>query len=87
MQDFELIMINSVRKTDRVVMVGEDYERYGLTGEIAAIVAHQAFDNLDAPVKQVAIEMVPTPFGSPLEDRVLPSDQKIQTTVKETVIG
>jgi pyruvate dehydrogenase E1 component beta subunit len=78
----EETVIDSVRKTGRVVVVDEDYERYGLTGEIAAIVSDQAFDDLDAPVKRVATEMVPIPFGSPLEDHVLPSAQKIQTAVQ-----
>lgn len=79
----EETVVESARKTGRVVVVDEDYERYGLTGEIASIVADRAFDALTAPVKRVGTDMVPIPFSPPLEDRVLPSTQDIRTAVEE----
>ena len=80
-------VVDSARKTGRVVVVDEDYERYGMTGEIAGVVAGQAFDALEAPVKRVGTEMVPIPFSPPLEDHVLPSTQNIRTAVEEVTTG
>lgn len=83
----EETVVESARKTGRVVVVDEDYERYGLTGEVAAVVADRAFDVLDGPVKRVATEMAPIPFSPPLEDRIYPSVQDIQQAVTATING
>lgn len=83
----EETVVESARKTGRVIVVGEDYERYGLTGEIASVVADRAFDALTAPVKRVGTDMVLIPFSPPLEDCVLPSAQDIRTAVKEISSG
>ena len=79
----EETVISSARKTGRVVVIDEDYERYGLTGEIAAGVADEAFDALEAPIKRVGTEMVPIPFSPPLEDRALPSTRDIRNAIEE----
>lgn len=76
-------VVDSAEKTGRVIVVDEDYKRFGLTGEISAIVADKAFDSLKAPVKRVATEMVPIPFSPPLEDKVLPSEKEIIASVKD----
>ncbi len=83
----EETVVESARKTGRVVVVDEDYERYGVTGEIAAVVADRAFDALDGPVTRAATEMVPIPFSPPLEDRVLPGRQDIRRAVLDAVEG
>ncbi|MFZ3128830.1 MAG: transketolase C-terminal domain-containing protein, partial [Rhodoferax sp.] len=66
-------VLKSVAKTGRLLVADEDYLGFGLTGEIAAIVA----ENLDtvqlkAPVKRLAVPNVPIPFSRPLEQFVIP---------------
>ena len=65
-------VIESVTKTHRLLIVDEDYRSFGLSGEIAAIVAEEALDYLDAPVKRLAVPDVPIPYSRPLEDFVVP---------------
>jgi 2-oxoisovalerate dehydrogenase E1 component beta subunit len=67
----------SVRKTARALVVYEAHLTGGFGGEVAAIIAQEAFDALDAPVTRVASLDVPVPFSPPLEDAVLPSAEKI----------
>src|SRR5690606_31465384 len=74
--DFETI-INSVRKTDRVLVVHEDHEFGGFGGEIAARIADEAFADLDAPVRRVGGLFTPVPFADPLERAALPQDEDI----------
>jgi len=78
-------IINSVKKTGRLLIVDEDYKSYGMTGEIAAIVAEKAWEYLDAPIRRLAVPDVPIPFSRPLEDYVIPSTEKIYKTVKEMI--
>ena len=65
-------VIESVTKTHRLLIVDEDYRSFGFSGEIAAIVAEEALDYLDAPVKRLAVPDVPIPYSRPLEDFVVP---------------
>lgn len=67
----------SVRKTSRALVVYEAHLTSGFGAEVAAIIAQEAFDALDAPVTRVASLDVPIPFAGPLEDAVLPSAAKI----------
>jgi len=67
----------SVRRTSRAMVVYEAHLTGGFGGEVAAIIAQEAFDALDAPVMRVASLDVPVPFAGPLEDAVLPNAQKI----------
>jgi 2-oxoisovalerate dehydrogenase E1 component beta subunit len=69
--------LDSVRKTSRALVVYEAHLTGGFGGEVAAIIAQEAFDDLDAPVVRVASMDVPIPFSPPLEDAVLPSADKI----------
>ena len=69
--------LTSVRKTSRALVVHEAHLTSGFGGEVAAIIAEEAFDVLDAPVTRVASLDVPVPFSGALEDAVLPSAQKI----------
>lgn len=68
--DMETI-VDSVKKTGRLVIVHEAVERGGFGGEIAAQVGQKAFDYLDAPIQRVAAPSVPVPFSPVLEDRVM----------------
>jgi len=78
-------IISSVKKTSRVIIVDEDYERCGFASEIAAIVSDEAFDCLDAPVKRIATPNVPIPFSPVLEKYVIPSEEKIIEAAKEII--
>jgi pyruvate/2-oxoglutarate/acetoin dehydrogenase E1 component len=74
-------VVNSVKKTRRLLVVDEDHKSYGLTGEIAATVAEVAVQNLDN-YKRVATTDVSIPFSRVLEKRVLPSEEKIEETAR-----
>ncbi|HUE90170.1 MAG TPA: alpha-ketoacid dehydrogenase subunit beta [Vicinamibacterales bacterium] len=67
----------SVRRTSRALVVYEAHLTSGFGAEVAAIIAQEAFDVLDAPVTRVASLDVPVPFSPSLEDAVLPNAQKI----------
>jgi pyruvate/2-oxoglutarate/acetoin dehydrogenase E1 component len=61
-------LINSAKKTSRAIVVDEGYERYGVTAEMASVIADGAFYYLDAPVKRMGAMDVPIPFSPALED-------------------
>jgi pyruvate/2-oxoglutarate/acetoin dehydrogenase E1 component len=71
----EKTLIESAKKTSRVIVLDEGYERYGVTAELASVVATGAFYDLDAPVKRMGAMHVPIPFSPPLEDATVPSEQ------------
>ena len=76
-------ILQSVRKTNRLIIVDEDTPRCSIATDIAAIVADEAFDFLDAPIKRVTAPHTPVPYSKPLEDQYLPSSEKIVGTAKE----
>jgi pyruvate/2-oxoglutarate/acetoin dehydrogenase E1 component len=78
-------IISSVKKTGRLVVVSEDCKTAGVTAEIAATVAEEAIDYLDAPIKRVAEPDTPIPFSPPLEQYVIPDEKAIIKAVKEIV--
>ena len=71
----EKTLIESAKKTSRVIVIDEGYERYGVTAEIASVIAEGAFYDLDAPVKRMGAMHVPIPFSPPLEDVTVPTEQ------------
>jgi acetoin:2,6-dichlorophenolindophenol oxidoreductase subunit beta len=75
-------IINSVKKTHRLLVVDEDYLSYGMTGEVITSVVEGAFDHLDAPPARLAVPDVSIPFSKPLEDFVLPDRRKIADAVR-----
>src|SRR5512142_2668603 len=70
-------LIDSAKKTSRVIVVDEGYERYGVTAEIASVIADGAFYYLDAPVKRLGAMDVPIPFSPPLEDVTVPTEKAV----------
>lgn len=78
-------IINSVKKTGRIAIVTEDCKTGGVSAEIAAIIAEEAIDYLDAPVKRVAEPDTPIPFSPPLERFVIPDEKRIIGAVKEVI--
>ncbi len=75
-------LIESARKTSRAIVVDEGYERYGVTAELAAIIADGAFYHLDAPVKRMGAMDVPIPFSPVLEDLTVPTPEKVAELAK-----
>jgi pyruvate/2-oxoglutarate/acetoin dehydrogenase E1 component len=73
----EKTLIESAKKTSRAIVVDEGYARYGVTGEIAAVIAEGAFYNLEAPVKRMGAMHVPIPFSPPLEDVTVPTERTV----------
>jgi pyruvate/2-oxoglutarate/acetoin dehydrogenase E1 component len=82
--DLETIL-QSVRKTGKVVIVHEACKTGGYGGEIAALIVEEAFDYLDAPIKRVAALDTPIPYAAPLYRAVIPNPDKIITGVKEII--
>jgi 2-oxoisovalerate dehydrogenase E1 component beta subunit len=70
-------VVESVRKTNKVMIVHEDTRTGGLAGEIAAILNEEAFEDLDGPIVRVTAPDVPIPFAPSLEDAVVPSAAEI----------
>ncbi|MBB5323511.1 pyruvate dehydrogenase E1 component beta subunit [Anoxybacillus tepidamans] len=70
-------ILQSIKKTHRLLVVDEDYLSYGMTAEIAAIAAEDGLYDLEAPVKRLAVPDVPIPYSRPLEQFVLPNADKI----------
>jgi pyruvate dehydrogenase E1 component beta subunit len=65
-------IIESVKKTNRLVVVEEGWRSFGVGAEIASTVAELAFDHLDAPIRRVAQAEVPLPYNKRLEHLALP---------------
>ena len=78
----EKTLIDSVKKTSRCIVIDEGYERYGITGEIASMVATAAFYDLEAPVKRMGAMHVPIPFSPPLEDLTVPTEKSVFEAAK-----
>ncbi|MBE7555789.1 MAG: alpha-ketoacid dehydrogenase subunit beta [Anaerolineales bacterium] len=75
-------LIESAKKTSRVIVIDEGYERYGVTAEIASVIADGAFYYLDAPVKRMGALDVPIPFSPALEDLTVPTAQTVLEMAK-----
>ena len=76
-------IIESVKKTNRVVVAEESHPFCGVGAEIASEITERAFDYLDAPVKRVSGADVPMPYAKNLEDRVIPGVEQIVAAVRE----
>lgn len=76
-------ILNSVAKTNRVVLVQEDHRTLGISSEISAVIAEQAFECLDAPIMRVTAPDIPAiPFSPPLEKFYMPTVEKIMTAME-----
>ena len=76
-------VLESVGKTGRLLVVDEDYKSFGLTGEIAAIVAETDPTMLKKPMTRLAVPDVPIPYARTLEYGILPTREKIATAVRD----
>jgi pyruvate/2-oxoglutarate/acetoin dehydrogenase E1 component len=75
------LILDSVRKTGRLLIVEEDNLTNGWGAEVAAWMADEGFAWLDAPIKRVAAPDVPPPFAPPLEKAYVPSEQRVVDAV------
>jgi pyruvate dehydrogenase E1 component beta subunit len=75
-------LIESAKKTARAIVVDEGYQRYGVTAEIASVIADGAFYYLDAPVKRMGAMDVPVPFSPVLEDQTVPTADSVAAVAK-----
>jgi pyruvate/2-oxoglutarate/acetoin dehydrogenase E1 component len=76
-------ILDSVKKTNRLLVVHEDTRTGGIAGEIAAIVCEEAFGYLDAPFSRVTALDTPVPYSPPLEERFLPNAEKVVAAARE----
>jgi pyruvate/2-oxoglutarate/acetoin dehydrogenase E1 component len=79
----EQTLVESAKKTSRCIVIDEGYGRYGVTGELAAVVQEGAFYYLDAPVRRMGAMHVPIPFSPSLEDVTVPSERQVFDVARE----
>ena len=79
-------VLNSVKKTNRVLCLQETWLTCGVAGEVAAVIADEAFDYLDAPVRRLGSPDCPAPFSPDLETYVLPSVEGIAAAARELML-
>jgi pyruvate dehydrogenase E1 component beta subunit len=75
-------ILASVRKTNRAVVIDGGCLSYGITAEIASIIADEAFFYLDAPVKRIGATDVPIPMAPPLEFATIPTAEQVTETAQ-----
>ena len=76
-------VLESVRKTSKVLVLHEDTRTGGFGAEIAATIAEEAFESLDAPVKRIAAPDSPVPFSPPLEKAFIPQVETVASGLRE----
>jgi pyruvate/2-oxoglutarate/acetoin dehydrogenase E1 component len=76
-------IVRSAEKTGRAIVVDEGHRRYGVTAEIASVIADRAFYSLDAPVKRLGALDVPVPFSPTLEDVTVPTPDLVAQAARE----
>jgi pyruvate dehydrogenase E1 component beta subunit len=81
----EATLVESAKRTGRCVVIDEGHRRYGVSAELAAVVADGAFWWLDAPVRRLAAMDVPVPFSPVLEDLTVPTPETVAAEVAALV--
>src|SRR5919201_1538849 len=81
----EQALVDSVKKTNRCVVAHEAVVRGGFGAEVAAVVAYQAFDWLDAPVERIGAKFVPLPFAPVMEEFIVPTAGDVLAAIRRTV--
>ena len=76
-------ILQSVKKTNKVLVVHEDTRTGGIAGEIAMIICEDAFQDLDGPVLRVTSLDTPVPYSPPLEEHFLPNAAKVAAAARE----
>ena len=78
-------VLDSVARTNRAVVVSEDWRSFGIGAEVAARIQEEAFDDLDAPVLRVSQLEVPTPYAANLEKLAFPGSRQIVEACREVL--
>jgi pyruvate dehydrogenase E1 component beta subunit len=78
-------IVDSVRRTRRLLVVDEDYRSFGMSGEVITTAIEGAFDYLDAPPARLAYPDVPIPYSRPLEQFCLPNPDTIAAAARQLV--
>ena len=81
----EETILESVRKTNRLVIVHEAWQKGGFGAEVSALVVEKAFDYLDAPIQRVGARDVPMPYNDGLEVEVIPSIDRIANAIRDVM--
>jgi pyruvate/2-oxoglutarate/acetoin dehydrogenase E1 component len=81
----EETLVASVKKTNRCVVAHEAVVRGGFGAEVTAVIQHQAFDWLDAPIERVGSKFTPIPFAPVMENFVVPDASDVLDAIKTTV--
>ncbi len=76
-------ILQSVKKTNKLLIVHEDTRTGGIAGEIAAVACEGAFEDLDGPILRVTAKDSPVPFSPPLEERFLPNKNDVLAAARE----
>jgi 2-oxoisovalerate dehydrogenase E1 component len=76
-------ILESVRRTGRLLIVDEAFAPFGLGAEVAACVSDAGFDDLDAPIRRLHGAFTPTPYSPTLEKAVVPQEQSIERAILE----
>ncbi|HXF56553.1 MAG TPA: alpha-ketoacid dehydrogenase subunit beta [Actinomycetota bacterium] len=76
-------LVASAAKTGRVIVVDEGCRSYGVTAELASVIAEEAFYHLDAPVRRLGAMDVPVPFSPVLEDLTVPTPETVAAAARE----
>ncbi|MGO8815247.1 MAG: alpha-ketoacid dehydrogenase subunit beta [Terriglobia bacterium] len=79
----EETVLASARKCSKVILLHEDTRTGGMAGELAALIAEKAFDDLDGPIVRVTAPDTPVPFSPPLEEYFLPNAQKVAEAARK----
>jgi pyruvate dehydrogenase E1 component beta subunit len=80
-------IVESVKKTNRAVVIEEDWRSYGIGAEVAATIQEEAFDYLDAPVQRVAGVEVPLPYAAKLSQASKPGAQDLRNAIARALEG
>src|SRR5437764_2865020 len=78
-------ILESVHKTGRLLIVDEAFAPFGFGAEVAARVADEGFDDLDAPIRRLNGVHTPTPYSPPLEQAVVPNVEQIARAIRALV--
>jgi 2-oxoisovalerate dehydrogenase E1 component beta subunit len=79
----EQTVLASVRKCSKVILLHEDTRTGGMAGELAALIAEKAFEDLDGPIVRVTTPDTPVPFSPPLEEHFLSNAQKLAEVARK----
>jgi len=82
----EGLLLSSIHKTGRAVVIDSGWKTGGVTGEISALLAEKGFSDLKAPIRRVACPDLPTPAGYTLEEAFYPGTEEIIRSVREILI-